>query len=152
MIAVRRVTTLAIALTMALAWSVTVGTEPADAASAVRFSYVQYNSPGSDRGSNTSLNAEYIVVKNYSSKSRNITGWTVRDKAGHVYKFGTLTLKPGATVTLHTGKGSNSSKHRYWRSTWYIWNNDGDVAVLKNRAGTKVDTCTWGSSGSARKC
>ncbi|WP_234996551.1 lamin tail domain-containing protein [Demequina sp. NBRC 110054] len=152
MFAVRRATALVLAAAMAMMLSVTVGSEPADAASSVRFSYVQYDSPGSDKGSNSSLNAEYIRIKNYGSKSKSLTGWTVRDKAGHVYKFGTLTLKPGATVTLHTGKGSNSSKHRYWGQSWYIWNNSGDVAVLKNKAGTKLDTCKWGSTGSAKKC
>lgn len=38
---------------------------PAQAAPATVYIYkVYYNSPGSDRGSNTSLNAEYVVIRN----------------------------------------------------------------------------------------
>jgi hypothetical protein len=33
-------------------------------AAAVKIDRVQYDSPGSDTGSNTSLNAEYVVIKN----------------------------------------------------------------------------------------
>jgi len=150
--AVHRVTALAVALALATVWSVAVPVDSADAASTVRFSYVQYNSPGSDTGSNTSLNGEYIRIKNYGTKSRSLTGWTVRDKANHVYKFGTFTLKPGATVTIYTGRGSNTSTKRYWGKSWYIWNNSGDTATLKTSSGTTLDTCKWGSSGSAKTC
>jgi Pentapeptide repeats (8 copies) len=38
---------------------------PAQAAPATVYIYkVYFDSPGSDRGSNTSLNAEYVVIKN----------------------------------------------------------------------------------------
>jgi hypothetical protein len=115
----------------------------ANAVSPVRFSYVQYDSPGSDTGSNKSLNAEYIVVKNYGKTARSLTGWTIRDPNGHVYKFGSFTLKAGRTVRLHTGRGRNSQSDVYWRHDWYVWNNTGDKATLKNKARTTVDTCRW---------
>ena len=60
-----------------------------------------------------------------------------------MYKFPTFKLKPGASVTLHTGRGTNSASHLYWRSTAYIWNNTGDTATLKNTVGTTKDTCSW---------
>ncbi|MFE9691992.1 hypothetical protein [Micromonospora sp. NPDC005806] len=34
----------------------------------------------------------------------------------------------------------------------YIWNNTGDTAYLRNSAGTSIDTCSWGSSGSYTYC
>ena len=71
----------------------------------VKISYAKYDSPGSDTGSNLSLNGEYIVIKNTTSTNRSLTGWTLRDKTGYTYRFPTFTLRAGATVTVHTGKG-----------------------------------------------
>jgi len=116
---------------------------PAEAASAVRISPLQYDSPGSDSGSNASLNAEWVRVHNYSTTKKVLTGWTLRDASGHVYRFGTYTLRPGSTVRIHTGKGSNTAAERYWGQGWYVWNNDHDKATLKNKAGTVVSVRSW---------
>lgn len=124
---------------------------PAEAASAIQFGTIQYDSPGSDSGSSTSLNAEYVVIKNIGTTSRSLTGWTVRDTASHVYKFGTFTLGAGKTVVLRTGKGTTSSTTRYWGQTWYVWNNTGDKAYLRNASGTSMDYCAWTSVGSGYK-
>lgn len=87
------------------------------ATSSLRFSKVYYDSPGADFGSNMSLNAEWIRIKNYSTTTKKyLTGSTVRDKSGHVYRFGTFALVPGSSVTLYTRKGTNSSSKRYWGS------------------------------------
>ena len=115
------------------------------ATSSLRFSKVFYDSPGADSGSNTSLNTEWIRIKNYSTTKKYLTGWTVRDKSAHIYKFGTFALNPGASVTLYTGKGANSSTKRYWGSAYYIWNNSGDTAYLRSSNGTLMDTCAWTS-------
>lgn len=61
-------------------------------------------------------------------------------------------LKPGTSVTLHTGKGTNTATNLYWGRSSYVWNNTGDTATLKNAAGTTEDTCNWGSSGSYTNC
>jgi hypothetical protein len=119
---------------------------PAEAAPAVKIYKVYYDSPGTDSRTNTSLNAEYVVLKNMTTSSRSITGWTVRDAAGHIYKFGTLSIPAGKTVTLHTGKGTNSSTHRYWGSGSYIWNNDRDTGYLRNSAGTLIHSCAYNST------
>ncbi len=108
--------------------------------------YVYPDSPGSDTGSNSSLNAEYVILKNVSTSSRSITGWTLRDRTGYTYKFPTFTLKAGATVTIRTGKGTASATNRYYNRTWYVWNNTGDTAYLKNAAGTTVYSCTWSTN------
>lgn len=122
------------------------------ATSSLRFSKVYYDSPGSDSASNTSLNAEWIRIKNFSTTTKKyLTGWTVRDKSGHVYKFGTFALVPGASVTLYTGKGSNSSTKRYWGLSNYVWNNSGDTAYLRSSNGTLMDNCAWSSVGAGYK-
>ena len=57
---------------------------PAQAAPATVYIYkVYFDSPGSDTGSNTSLNAEYVVIRNGDDVSHSVSGWTVRDAAGH---------------------------------------------------------------------
>jgi hypothetical protein len=101
----------------------------------VKIYKVQYDSPGSDSGSNTSLDAEWVVIKNMTSTNRSLTGWTLRDRTGYTYKFPTFTLKAGATVTVRTGKGTATSTQRYYNRTWYVWNNTGDTAYLKDSKG-----------------
>jgi len=54
----------------------------------------------------------------------------------------------GASVKIHTARGANTRTDLYWRQGNYVWNNDGDKAILKNAAGVRIDTCKWGSSGS----
>jgi hypothetical protein len=130
-----------IALLLAVWAALGAGTEAADASSSVRFSSGRFDSIGSDKGSNSSLNGEWITIKNYGSKAVALKGWKVKDAANHTYTFGSFTLKAGKSVTLYTGKGTNSSTKRYWGQSWYIWNNTGDTAYLKNASGSTVDTC-----------
>lgn len=123
---------------------IAVAASPAEAATpSVTFNRIYVNSPGTDNRSNASLNAEWARLRNNTSKSIQLKGWTVRDKSGHVYTFGSFTLGSGKTVYLHTGKGTNNSTNRYWDSGNYIWNNDGDTATLKNASRSTVDTCSW---------
>ena len=118
---------------------------PADAAGALQFRKIQYDPSGSDvPATNYQLNREYVTIKNTGMITRTLTGWTVRDLANHVYTFPSFKLASGQSVTLHTGKGTNTSSHLYWGSGWYIWNNTGDKATLRNSSGTQSDTCTWG--------
>ena len=129
-----------------------VAAVPAEAASSIQFRTIYVNSPGSDTGSNASLNAEYATLKNTSTTTKTLTGMTVRDKSGHVYKFSTFTLPAGASVRLHTGSGTNTATNRYWGSGNYIWNNSGDTATLKSASGTTLDTCSWGTVSSTVAC
>lgn len=133
------------------AGSIATAAQPASAASAVQILKVKYDSTGSDNGSNASLNDEWVMLKNTSSTSRVLTGWTVKDKTGYTFTFPTFTLKAGATVTVRTGKGSATSTQRYYNRTWYVWNNTGDTAYLRSKAGTLQDSCSWSSVGTGSK-
>lgn len=126
---------------------VTITALPAEAASPIQFGRIQYNSPGTDRATNLSVNGEYVVLKNLGTTARSLTGWTVRDAQSHVYKFGTFTLGAGKTVVLRTGKGLNTRTTRYWGLGYHVWNNTGDKAILRNAAGTAMDSCTWTANG-----
>ena len=39
--------------------------------------------------------------------------------------------------------GANTQTDRYWHEQWYVWNNTGDKAILRNSSGGTVDTCSW---------
>ena len=130
-----------------------VGAPPVEAATPCVYIYrVYFDSPGSDTGSNTSLNAEWIKLRNRCSTGKSLTGWKIKDAAGHTYKFGTYTLRAGYTVKVHTGRGTNTASNRYWGSGWYIWNNTGDKAILRRADGTLVDTCTFSGAGDSVYC
>ncbi|WP_037572455.1 lamin tail domain-containing protein [Phaeacidiphilus oryzae] len=120
---------------------------PAAAATpTIHFSEIYYNSPGTDRGGNTSLNGEWVQITNGGSRAASLTGWTVRDAANHVYTFGRYTLGAHASVRVHTGSGGNTAANRYWGLHWYVWNNDKDTARLRNSAGRAVDSCSYNNS------
>jgi Lamin Tail Domain len=87
------------------------------------------------------------VIKNGDNVSHSVSGWTVRDKAGRVYKFGSLSLGAGKQAIIHTGDGSrhttSTSTHLYWGREWYVWNNTGDKVILRRADGSLKDTCTY---------
>jgi hypothetical protein len=104
---------------------------------------IYYNSPGPDYGGNASLNHEWVQLHNASGSWINLANWTLRDKAGHVFVFGSYSIKPYGYVTIHTGKGTGTQTDRYWNHSWYIWNNTGDTAILENQNGTVIDRCSY---------
>jgi hypothetical protein len=126
---------------------------PANAAGAIQFRKIQYDSPGGDLPvTNTKLNAEYVTIKNSGSTTRTLTGWTVSDPAHHVCTFPSFKLGAGESVRLHTGKGTDTAHHLYWDKGYYVWNNTGDKAILRNSSNTLKDTCTWGDGDSIKSC
>ena len=138
-----RRTTLALTTALvALGGTVAVSAPASAATPPIRIVKIQYDSPGSDKGGNTSLNAEYVVLKNTTRGARSLTGWTLRDKQGFTYKFPKFTLKAGASVTIHTGKGKATASHRYYNYTGrrYVWNNTGDTAYVRDSKGKLVDS------------
>lgn len=116
----------------------------ADAAQpGVRITTIYFDSPGTDNGSNTSLNAEWVRIKNFTGSSKTLTHWTLRDASGHVYRFPTFHLAARTAVRAHTGRGVSGAHDRYWGQHGYIWNNTGDTATLKRANGVRVDRCHY---------
>jgi len=135
------------ALAVAAAALVPVATAvaPAEAASALQFRTFVADQPGADLPvSNTKLNREYIQVKNTGRTAITMTGYQVKDAENHTFVFPRgFVLKAGVTVTVHTGKGTNSATHLYWKQGNYVWNNTRDTARLLNRTGARLDVCTY---------
>jgi hypothetical protein len=124
----------------------------ASAAAAIKISKIQYDSPGTDDGSNSSLNAEYVVIKNTGNRRVSLEGWVLKDRANHRYTFGSFRLRGGGSVTIHTGTGNDTRRHVYQDSGAYIWNNDGDTAVLRDDSGRRIDRCSYPGGETSVTC
>ncbi|SDD32186.1 lamin tail domain-containing protein [Auraticoccus monumenti] len=120
-------------------------TVEAEAASAVQLRTWVADPSGSDTRSNSHLNKETIVLTNTTSKSVAMAGYRLKDAQNHTFVFPKgFTLKARASVTVHTGSGTNTGGHLYWKQKNYVWNNTGDTAtLLKPTGSTALDRCTY---------
>jgi hypothetical protein len=132
-----------------------VALRPAGAAAAgcLYINKIYYDSPGADTGSNASLNDEWIRLKSSCATSKSLASFKVRDAAGNTYTFGSFTLAAGATVKIHSGKGTNTTSNRYWGRTTYVWGNTKDTARLYDASAYVVHSCSYNSSAvNAKTC
>jgi len=105
---------------------------------------VNYDAEGND---NDNLNDEYVVFRNDGAGTIDMTGWTVKDEATHIYTFPSFSLTSGGSVTLATGQGTDTSTELYWGrkagSSTAVWNNAGDTVYLRDAGGLLVDSESW---------
>ena len=142
--------TIRLALACALVGSLFGIAAPASAG--IKIKAIYYDPPGTDTGSNSHLNKEYVVLKNTGRKAKQLKGWKLFDRGrDHTFRFPRFKLRAGRTVKIHTGRGSANRFNLYWRNSWYIWNNDGDTATLKNRHASTISGCSYSSSTSSPK-
>ncbi|MGW3343394.1 lamin tail domain-containing protein [Nonomuraea rubra] len=137
---------LASTLAALVAAAATLGTAlPAQAAApALQIVKIYYDSPGADRRSNSSLNAEYITLLNTTRKAIVLEGWSVRDKTGYTYEFGPdVVLGAKKRITVRTGQGDDGTSSVFWNRRQYVWNNDQDTAYVRNPGGKLVDSCSY---------
>jgi competence protein ComEC len=97
---------------------------------------INADAEGDDR---TNLNDEYVVLRNTGDTTLDLSGWQLSDAAGATYTIPAgVTLEPGATLTIHTGSGTNTENDLYWDAGSPVWNNDGDTVNITNSDGTEV--------------
>ncbi|MGN6414127.1 lamin tail domain-containing protein [Flexivirga sp.] len=126
---------------------------PANAAPTLKFARFYADQPGSDTPSTTTrLNREYIQVKNVTRKTISLNGYLIHDRKNyHVYRFPTtFRLGAGKTVTVHSGKGRNTSTNLYWGMRSMVWNNTTDTAYLM-KGRTKIATCTYQQTAAQKR-
>eukprot|EP01138_Halocafeteria_seosinensis_P004410 gb/GECG01004511.1/.p1 GENE.gb/GECG01004511.1/~~gb/GECG01004511.1/.p1 ORF type:complete len:779 (+),score=168.64 gb/GECG01004511.1/:1-2337(+) len=94
-------------------------------------------------GFSVDLVEEKVSVENRLEEPLNMDGWSLRSDIGEqTFRFpDNFVLQPGETVTVWSGPGAASMedppRHLYWTSR-YIWNNQGDKAVLLDDEGREV--------------
>jgi len=76
---------------------------------------------------------EALVIANQGGPV-DLSGWTIRDEAGHLYTFPALTLFESGAVTLHTAAGSDTVTDLYWGLTEPVWAS-GRQALLSDAGG-----------------
>jgi len=107
--------------------------------SCIAIAYFRWNAEENDCNN---LNDEYVTFKNTCSEPIDMTGWTVKDEANHIYTFPSFSLMSGSTVTLYTGAGADTETLLYWDnrggSCNAVWNNDGDTLYLRDLNGNLV--------------
>jgi lamin tail-like protein len=108
----------------------------------------RYNPSGTDAGTN--LVNEFVRVKNTGKVAVNIKGYTLRDRGVNVYTFADLNLNAGATVTVRTGKGTNTGANVYFNHGHEIWN-DSDAATVRDDLNVTLDNCSWTKTASGVK-
>ncbi|WP_435362131.1 DUF4350 domain-containing protein [Haloarchaeobius sp. DFWS5] len=87
----------------------------------------------------SNLNDEYVVFENTGSAALDMTGYAVEDSVGKHYDFPSgFTLDAGASVTLHTGSGTDTSSDLYWNASSAVWNNSGDTVYVFDDTGATV--------------
>ncbi|MFE4454089.1 lamin tail domain-containing protein [Streptomyces sp. NPDC056796] len=151
---IRTAAPLALAAATALAGSL-LATAPASAAShrgGLHLGKIQYDSPGKDTRTNTSLNAEYVDIHNNGRSKLQLKGYKLKDDTGYTYTFPGFTIGAGKTVRVHTGKGRNTASHVYWNRGSYVWNNTGDKARLIKPGGALLHSCSWGRGNGVKVC
>jgi competence protein ComEC len=89
---------------------------------------VHANAGGNDR---RNLNGEYALVRDTGAAAVNLAGWRL-DAGDRSQRFSLAShhLKKGATVRIHTGRGTTRAGRLFLGSGRPIWNNDGDTAAL----------------------
>lgn len=85
------------------------------------------------------LNDETVTIKNVGTSTVRLGGFRLSDRSNLTYIFPEISLRGGASITLHSGRGRDSARDLYWGSTNPIWNNSGDGAYLRDTEGNLID-------------
>jgi hypothetical protein len=90
---------------------------------------------------------EWISLVNTGPDPVRLDGYAIRDRSGHAYRFGHLTIAgDGGRVFLRTGPGRDAGRVVYWGRADPVWDKTGDTATLLDPAGNPIDTCVWANA------
>jgi len=83
---------------------------------------------------------EHVDIRNDDTRSIQLSGWTLRDEANHVFTFPNHLMTPGQVCRVYTNED-----HPEWCGFNYgsgsaIWNNTGDCAYLRDSTNTLIDS------------
>lgn len=107
----------------------------------VKISKIHYDAPGPDP---ENPNGEWLELVNGGSAPVDLTGFTLKDEANHIYTFPEMLLQPGQGLRLYSGQGHNRHDTLYWGLQGdSVWSNTGDTAYLRDPEGRLVNSSTY---------
>jgi hypothetical protein len=121
-------------LLLFLAASVPAAEEKSSSGSKILIANASMIAPNPEK---ENLNMEWIEILNVGDANCSMDGWTLSDQQNHTYAFANFTLMAGDSVKVHSGSGNDTASDLYFNRKIPIWNNEGDVATLKD-ASSKV--------------
>jgi hypothetical protein len=82
---------------------------------------------------------EYVEIRNEDAFSVQLSHWTLRDAADHVFTFPDFVIQPGQVCRIYTDEN-----HLEWCGFNYgrsspVWNNAGDCAYIRDYSNTPID-------------
>jgi hypothetical protein len=83
---------------------------------------------------------EYVEIRNDDTRAIQLSNWTLRDIANHVYTFPSHTMQPGQVCRIYTNESHPESCGFNYGNGAAIWNNGGDCAYLRDSTDTLIDT------------
>jgi len=102
----------------------------------IRISEICFDAPGYD---NQNINGEWVKITNGGYSEVEMTGWTLSDDGEvHVYIFPFFVLARGNSVKVYSGRGTDLGDRLYMGYTHPVWNNDGDLATLRDDEGNLI--------------
>jgi len=105
---------------------------------AVEIRTIYYDAPGPDP---QNPNGEWIELVNAGSTTVDLSGFTLKDEANHIYTFPAVSLRPGRALKVYSGRGTDGPASLFWGlSGDSIWSNNGDTAFLRDPEGHLVDS------------
>lgn len=103
----------------------------------LRIQKIYYDAPGADA---QNPNGEWLEIVNDGDRAADLTGFTLKDEANHIYTFPGVTLASGRLLKVYSGQGTDGNSALYWGlSGDAVWNNDGDTAFFRDAEGRLVD-------------
>jgi hypothetical protein len=98
------------------------------------FDIIQYSGEGND---NEHPNNEWVQFENGGDAAVSLDGWMLTD-GYYEYEFSGVTVEPGDTIRVYTGKGEDTGSEVYWGYESAVWNDDGDTVYLYDDNGNQV--------------
>jgi hypothetical protein len=85
------------------------------------------------------LNAEAVVVQYNGEGELDLTGWHLKDQAGHSFTFPPFKLFKDGAVQVHTASGTNTAIDLYWGERQAVWQS-GQSVLLTTPEGQAQDS------------
>jgi LysM repeat protein len=81
--------------------------------------------------------AEAVALANRGDRPVALRNWSLARADGRSYVFPSFTLRPGATVLVHTGPGIDDQDDLFWAQQEPMWQAP-ETVTLSNPAGTEI--------------